>query len=81
MVRELKYFFFIISILCFLFFTVKYYFSNENIKHSFLSMDKIDKKINNYEKDLPVLSNNTKNIIEYVNKQNKKKKSIIFWIF
>ncbi len=79
MVKELKYFFFVISIFCFLFFTIKYYFSNENIKRSFRSMNNIDTLINKYEKDLIVLSNNTENIIEYTDQPNMKKKKYYFW--
>jgi len=79
MVKELKYFFFVVSIFCFLFFTIKYYFSNENIKHSFRSMNNIDTLINKYEKDLIVLSNNTENIIEYTDQPNMKKKKYYFW--
>jgi len=79
MVKELKYFFFVISIFCFLFFTIKYYFPNENIKRSFRSMNNIDTLINKYEKDLIVLSNNTENIIEYTDQPNMKKKKYYFW--
>ena len=79
MIKELKYFFFIISIFCFLFFTIKYYLSDENMKHSFRTMDIIDTKINKYEKDLVILKNDTKNIIEYVDEPNKKKKKYYFW--
>ena len=62
MIREIKYFLFAASILCFLFFTIKYYFSDENIKRSFILIDKIDEKINNYENDLVILNSNTENI-------------------
>ena len=40
----------------------------------------IDKKINLYSKSLPILNNDTNNIIEYVkNTQTKKKKKYFFW--
>ena len=78
MIRELKYFLFAASILCFLFFTIKYYFSDKNIKRSFILIDKIDEKINNYENDLAILNSNTENIIEYVDEPNKKKKKYYF---
>ena len=43
-------------------------------------MNSIEEKINIYADKLPVLENNTKNIIEYVEKSNeKKKKKFNFW--
>ena len=80
MLKEIKYLIFIIIISLFLFFTGKYYFSNENIKESYRSYKNIDEKIIIYSKNLPVLDNNTKNIIEYVKQtNNKKKKKFNFW--
>ena len=80
MLKEIKYLIFIIIITLFLFFTGKYYFSDENIKKSYRSYKNIDEKINNYAKDLPILENDTQNIIEYVKQTNKKKKKKFnFW--
>ena len=80
MLREIKYLIFIIIISLFLFFTGKYYFSDENIKKSYRSYKNIDEKIKIYLKDLPILENNTQDIIEYVNQTNKKKKKKFnFW--
>ena len=78
MIRELKYFIFAASILCFLYFTIKYYSSDTNIKRSFILIDKIDEKITNYENDLVILNSNTENIIESVDEPNKKKKKYYF---
>ncbi len=40
----------------------------------------INEKIASYSKDLPVLKNDTQNIIEYVeNTKTKKKKKFYFW--
>ena len=50
------------------------YFSDQNKKKSYRSFNNIDKKINLYSKDLPVLENDTKNIIEYVEQSNQKKR-------
>ena len=58
----------------FIFFTGKYYFSDENIKNSYRFYNNIDEKIKIYSKDLPILNNDTKDIIEYVKQTNKKKK-------
>ena len=80
MLKEFKYLIFIVIISLFIFFTGKYYFSNENIKKSYRSYKNIDEKIKIYSKKLPVLENNTLNIIEYVKQTNKKKKKKFnFW--
>ena len=80
MLKEIKYLIFIVIILLFLFFTGKYYFSDENIKKSYSSQKNIDEKIKNYAKNLPILKNDTNNIIEYVKQSDKKKKKKFnFW--
>jgi len=80
MLKEIKYLIFIIIIALFLFFTGRYYFSDENIKKSYRSYKNIDEKIKVYSKDLPILENNTQNVIEYVKQTNKKKKKKFnFW--
>ena len=80
MFKEIRYFIFIFVICLFLFFTGKYYFSEINIKNSYRSLNSIEKKINNYAEKLPVLKDDTKNIIEYVEQSNdKKKKKFNFW--
>ena len=80
MLKEIKYLLFIIIISLFLFFTWKYYFSDENIKKSYRSKKNIDEKIKTYAKNLPILENDTNNIIEYVKQSDKKKKKKFnFW--
>jgi len=80
MLKEIKNLIFIIIISLFIFFTGKYYFSDENIKKSYRSYKNIDEKIKIYLKDLPILENDTQDIIEYVNQTNKKKKKKFnFW--
>ena len=80
MLKEIKYLIFIVIIALFLFFTGKYYFSNENIKKSYRSYKNIDEKIKVYSKNLPLLKNDTENIIEYVKQTDKKKKKKFnFW--
>ena len=80
MLKEIKYLIFLLLIGFFLFFTAKYYFSDDNKKNSFRSLSNIDKKINIYSEKLPVLENDTKDIIQYVEKSNKdKKKKFNFW--
>ena len=59
---------------------IKYYFSETNKKKSYRSLNKIDKKIDIYAEKLPILEDDTKNIIEYVEQSNKKKKKKFnFW--
>ena len=80
MLKEIKYLLFIVIISLFLFFTGKYYFSNKNIKNSYRSYKNIDQKIKDYSKNLPLLKNDTENIIEYVKQTDKKKKKKFnFW--
>jgi len=80
MLKEIKYLIFTVIIVLFFFFTGRYYFSDENIKKSYRSYKNIDEKIKVYSKDLPLLENDTQNIIEYVKQtNNKKKKKFNFW--
>ena len=80
MLKEIKYFFFIVVIIIFIYFTGMYYFSDENIKNSYRSLKNNDQKIKIFSKNLPILENDTQNIIEYVNQTNKKKKKKFnFW--
>ena len=80
MLKEIRYLIFIIIIGLFFFFTGRYYFSDKNIKKSYRSYKNIDEKIKVYSKDLPLLENDTQNVIEYVKQTNKKKKKKFnFW--
>ena len=80
MIKEIKYLCFILIIILFLFFSVKYYFSETNKKNSYRSLNTIDQKIDIFAEKLPVLEDDTKDIIEYVEQSNKKKKKKFnFW--
>ena len=79
MVKEIKYFIFVLLILLFIFLTGRYYFSDTNKKNSYRSLSSNNQKIETYSKNLPILEDNTKNIIEYVEKSNNKKKKFNFW--
>ena len=74
MLKEIKYLIFIVIITLFIFFTGKYYFSDENIKKSYRSYKNINEKIKIYSKELPILESDTKDVIEYVKQTNEKKK-------
>jgi hypothetical protein len=80
MLKEIKYLIFIIVISVFIFFTGRYYFSDENLKNSYRSYKDNDEKIKQYSENLPILENDTQDIIEYVKQTNKdKKKKFNFW--
>ena len=79
MIKEIKYLVFIIIISLFLFFTIRYYFSDNNEKRNYRSLNQINQKLNNYAKKLPILENDTQNIIQYVEQNNTKKKKYKFW--
>ena len=80
MLKELKYFLFLIVIVLFFFLSFKYYFSNENKKNSYRSLKNIEDKTENYSRDLILLNSDTVNIVEYVEKSiDKNKKNYNFW--
>ena len=79
MIKELKYLIYAICIFIFIVLIGRYYFSDENKKKSFRSLSDIDKKLEIYAKKLPILESDTKNIIEYIEQKNLKKKKYNFW--
>ena len=74
MIKEIKYLLFTLVIILFIFFSGKYYFSETNKKNSYRSLNTIDQKIDIFSEKLPILEDDTKNIIEYVEQSNKKKR-------
>ena len=80
MIKEIKYFLYLIVILIFIFFTGRYYFSDLYKKKSYKLLSALDEKIILYSEKLPVLENDTLDIIKYVKNTNtKKKKKYYFW--
>ena len=80
MLKETKYFIFFLVIILFIFFSIKYYISNENIKKTYRNLSLIDKDINIYESKLPIILNDTDNIVKYLNNDKiSKKKKYSFW--
>ena len=80
MFKEIKSLIFIFIICLFLFFTGRYYFSDTNKKNSYRSLNSINEKIKIYSDNLPILKDDTKNIIKFVDQSNnKKKKKFNFW--
>ena len=79
MLRELRYLCFSIFIILFFYFIIKYYISDDYKKKSFRSFSNNEKKIFSYVENLPILENDTKNIIEYLKINKEKKKKFNFW--
>ena len=80
MIKELKYFFYIFTIVVFIIFIANYYFSDANKKNSYRSIKLFEKRIIEYSSKLPTLESNTDKIIDYVeNTKNKDKKKYKFW--
>ena len=79
MYREIKYLVYLLIISLFLFFVGKYYFSDKNIKKSYRLLNNIDNRNSIYAEKLPILNDDTQNIIEYVDRSKKKKKKFNFW--
>ena len=80
MLKEIKYLVFIFIICIFLFLVGRYYFSDVNIKNSHRSLNNINNEITIYAEKLPILKDDTQNIIEYVEQSNnKKRKKFKFW--
>ena len=80
MLKEIKYLIFILVISLFIFLTGRYYFSDENKKKSYRSHKTNNEKILILSKNLPVLGNDTQDVIQYVKQTNKKKKKKFnFW--
>ena len=81
MLKEIKYVVYLLTIFFSIFFVIKFYLSENNIKLSNNVMlqhqNELDKKFNN----LPIITDDTNDIIEYTNeiKEFKNKKQRKFW--
>ena len=79
--KVIKFFFFILVILFFLS-TYKFYSSNKNIKTKDYNRDNIDQIINSKISNLPILDNDTDNVINFndgFSKELKNDKPRSFW--
>ena len=80
MIKELKYVFYLLIIFLFLFFSLRYYISDNYKKKSFRSINAIDNKIYLENESIKILNNDTENIIEYIDRDtNENKKEYKFW--
>lgn len=80
MLKEIKYLLYIAFIFFFIFFSLRYYFSDEYKKKSYRSISQKDKNLIINKKDIIVLNSDTEDIIEYVrNNKNLKENNFKFW--
>ena len=67
-------------IFLFLFFVSKHYFSDQNKKKSYRSLNSIDQNIEKHSTNLQILKSDTEDIIDYVeNNTDQNKKTYHFW--
>ena len=74
--------FFLVIIFLFFFNTYKYYFSNKNIKNIILNRSNIEEIVKTKVTNIPILENDTNNVIEFnssFSKEIKENKPRSFW--
>ena len=82
MIKKIKNIFYLLLFLTFIISTTSFYFSDQNIKEINKSRSIYSVNLNKYTQNLPLLKNDTNNIIEYINDieiYKKKKKKYTFW--
>jgi len=82
MLKKIKNIFYIGSFFIFVILVARFYFSDQNIKETNKSRSLYSVKLNNNTQNLPLLRNDTNNIIEYKNDveiYKKKKKKYTFF--
>ena len=81
MYKKIKNIFFLVIFFTFIFLVTKYYFSEQNIIFTNKSRSSYEMLLNNNGNHLPVLKNDTNNVIVHINDlenfKNKRKKR--FW--
>ena len=82
MLKKIKNIFYLVSFIVFIILTTSFYFSDQNVRETYKSRSLYSAKLNNNTQNLPLLKNDTKNIIEYRNDieiYKKRKKNYTFW--
>ena len=82
MLKKIKNILYLSSFLIFIILTTRFYFSDHNIRETNKSRSLYAVTLNNNTQNLPLLKNDTSNIIEYINGieiYKKKKKKYTFW--
>ena len=82
MLKNFKNIFYLASFFIFIILTTRFYFSDQNIRETNKSRSFYSAELSNNTQNLPLLKNDTKNIIEYSNDvevYKKKKKKYTFF--
>ena len=82
MLKKIKYIFYLITVFIFVFSITSFYFSDQNVRDTNKSRSFYAVKKNKSIENIPLLKNDTKDIIEYRNDievYKKKKKNYEFW--
>ena len=78
MIKELKYITFAFTVILFIFFSGKYYFSDANIKKSNITINNFSLFLKKYSDTIPLVSKNDEKYIFYSDPEKKRKKRIFF---
>ena len=82
MLKKLKNIFYLGSFFIFIVLITSFYFSDQNIRETNKSRSFYSVELNSNTQNLPLLKNDTSNIIEYIDDievYKKKKKKYTFW--
>ena len=81
MLKEAKYVLYLFTIFFFIFFVIKFYLSENNIKRSNKIILQYQNELDNKFINLPIIKDDTSDIIEYTNEieEFKNKKQRKFW--
>ena len=81
MLKEVKYVVYLLTIFFFIFFVIKFYISENNIKRSNKIIFQYQNELNKQFSNLPIIKDDTNDIIEYTNEveEFKNKKQRKFW--
>ena len=82
MFKKIKNILYLGSFFIFIILTTRFYFSDQNIRETNKSRSLYSVKLNNNTQNLPLLRNDTNDIIDYINDievYKKKKKKYTFW--
>jgi|TARA_B100001105_G_C22323544_1_gene413645 protocatechuate 3,4-dioxygenase beta subunit len=82
MLKKLKNIFYLGSFFIFIVLITRFYFSDQNIRETNKSRSFYSVELNSNTQNLPLLKNDTSNIIEYIDDievYKKKKKKYTFW--
>ena len=81
MLKEVKYVLYLLTIFFFIFFVIKFYLSENNIKRANKIILQYQNELDNKFNNLPVIKDDTNDIIEYTTEieEFKNKKQRKFW--